>query len=87
MNISVASKAWDIQASKRAFSSQNLRYAVLLVEVALLVYLVEQAALAIPTGDCVEVFNTLFFRPDIAHLDDDQRILVFGPRRQQDVRV
>ena len=47
-----------------------------MVQEALLVDLVEQALLAVPAGDRVQVFLTFFLRPKVAHLDHDERVLI-----------
>lgn len=71
----------------RTFPAQDLRNAVLLVQVALLVDLVQQTALAVPAGDRLEVLHALLPRADVAHLDDDERVLVGGAGGEQHVRV
>lgn len=59
----------------------------MLAQVALLVDFVQQTALAIPALDRVEVLHASLPRADVAHLDDDERVLVCGPSREEHVCV
>jgi hypothetical protein len=59
-----------------SFAPKHLRYTVLLTQERLLVHLIEKALLAAPRAECLEVLETLFLWPDVAHLNHDQRILV-----------
>ena len=68
-------------------SPQHLRNTILLVQEALLVHLVQQAALPIPARDRLQVLHALRLRADVAHLDHDERVLVRGPGGEQDVCV
>ncbi len=61
----------DVSGKDNTFSAENLCDAVLLMKEALLVDLVEEAALAIPGGYGSKVLLTLLFRTNVAHLDDD----------------
>ena len=38
--------------------------------------LIEQAPLAVPAGDRVQVFLAFFLGPKVAHLDHDERVLI-----------
>lgn len=68
-------------------AADDLRDAVLLVQVALLVDLVEETALAVPAGDGVEELDALLLRAGVAHLDDDKRVLVGRAGGEQHVGV
>src|SRR6266702_1698006 len=57
-------------------SPKHLRYTVLLTQERLLVHLIEKTPLAGPRAECLEVLETLFLWPDVAHLNHDQRILI-----------
>ena len=59
-----------------ALAAQYLRNAVLLAQERLLVHLVEQAALAGPRAERLEILKALFLRSNVAHLDYDERVLV-----------
>ena len=50
-------------------------------------HLVEQAALACPRAEGLEVFQTLLLRPDVTNLDHDQRVLVRGAGGKKHVCV
>lgn len=63
----------------RTFATQHLRHAILLVEEAFLVYLIQQAPFAIPRGDGLEILLALFLRPQVTQLNNDQRILSCRP--------
>jgi hypothetical protein len=58
-----------------------------LVQERLLVHLVEQAALAGPRAERLEVLKALFLRADVAHLDYDERVLVCRAGGEKDVCV
>lgn len=68
-------------------ATEDLGDAVLLAQEGLLVHLVEQAALACPRAEGLEVFQTLFLRPDVTNLDHDQRVLVRGAGGKKHVCV
>lgn len=51
---------------------QNLGDTVLLVQECLLVHLVQQAGLAIPARDRLQIFQSLLLWPNITHLYHDQ---------------
>ena len=53
----------------------------------LLVDFVEQARLTVPRRYRSQIFSALFLGSDIAHLDDDERVLSRGTGCEQDVGV
>jgi hypothetical protein len=71
----------------RTFSTENLGDAVLLVKETFLVHFIEQAALAVPRGERQKIFLSLFFGPNVAHLDYNERVFALGSGREEDVRV
>lgn len=79
--------AHDIRSRARTLRAQHLRDALLLVYEALLIHLVQQALLAAPRRDRVEVLLAARARPDEADLHDHERVLVRGARREQHVGV
>lgn len=73
--------------SRRTLSAEDLCDAVLLVEEALLVHLVQQAALAVPARDRLGVLDTALARARVAHLDHHERVLIRRPRSEEYVCV
>src|SRR6267154_612196 len=59
-----------------ALAAEHLRDAVLLDQKRLLVHLLEQAVFASPRAERLEVLHSLLLRPNVAHLDYDERVLV-----------
>lgn len=52
-----------------------------------LVYFVEQATFTIPGRNGLKKFLSLHFRPNIAHLDDDEGVLTRRPRREKNIGI
>jgi hypothetical protein len=64
-----------------------LRDAVLLVEKALFIHLIQEATLALPGRERKEIFLALLLRPNVTHLDNDKGVLAFGAGREEYVRI
>jgi hypothetical protein len=52
-----------------------------------LVHFVEQATFTIPRRDGLKKFLSLHFRPNIAHLDDDEGVLTGRSRREENIGI
>lgn len=71
----------------RPATRENLRYAVLLVQELLLVHFIQQAALPVPRGDGMQILLPLALRPEIAQLNDHERVCSLGLSSEKDIRV
>lgn len=52
-----------------------------------LIHFVEQATFTIPRRDGLKKFLSLHFRPNIAHLDDDEGVLAGRSRREENIGI
>lgn len=75
------------QCQGRTIASQDLRDTVLLMQERLLVHFIEQATFTVPGGNGLKKFLSLYFRPNIAHLDDDEGVLTFRSRREENIGI
>lgn len=92
MNHCLPATSQSANVSKRrkyrcTLPTQDLRDAVLLMQEAFLVHLVQEAALAVPGREREEVFLSLLLRADVAHLHYDERVLPLGPGGEEYVCV
>jgi hypothetical protein len=73
--------------TKPTFSAQNLRNTILLMQEALLVDFIKQAPFPIPGRDGSQVLLTFLFRPDVAHLDNNEGVFAGWARGEENVSV
>jgi hypothetical protein len=66
----------------QTFAAEYLRHAVLLMQEAFLVDFIEEAALAIPRRESLQIYLAVLFGAQVTHLDDYEGVLPRWPRSE-----